>query len=325
MTDNKSYKMNALFMMASKFYSDLYMKRNYKYLTRFISPSNVIITGDLMDNGREWKDDEFYKQEVNRFHRIFNTEHTKYYMAGNHDIGFGNGVNLNVRQRFESCFGNTSYVMETDLGYSFIMIDTVSLSSEDPEIRDSAIAILESDLPGTKRILMTHVPLYRDSTVSCGPNRQKKNTIIKNEYGYQYQNLVSWELSNYILEKVKPVAIFSGDDHDYCKVTHAPNITEITIPTFSMAQGVKRPGVVLLDLSSRDTLSSELCWLPDQVFMFLGYGYLLAFTIVILLLHHSLQWRKKKHFYLSKEEMGLTTMVTSTRTSFFNLVKDIVL
>lgn len=58
MTDNKSYKINAFFMMASKFYSDLYMKRNYKYLTRFISPSHVIITGDLMDNGREWEDDE---------------------------------------------------------------------------------------------------------------------------------------------------------------------------------------------------------------------------------------------------------------------------
>lgn len=57
MTDNKSYKANALFMIASKFYSDLYMKRNYKYLTRFISPSDIIITGDLMDNGREWEDD----------------------------------------------------------------------------------------------------------------------------------------------------------------------------------------------------------------------------------------------------------------------------
>lgn len=246
-------------------------------------------------------------------------------MAGNHDIGFGNGVKFNVRQRFESYFGNTSYVMETNLGYSFIIIDTVSLSSDDPIIRDSAIAVLESDLPGTKRILMTHVPLYRDSSVSCGPNRQKKNTIIENQYGYQYQNLVSWELSNYILEKVKPVAIFSGDDHDYCKVTHPPDITEITIPTFSMAQGVKHPGVVLLDLSSGDKLTSELCWLPDQVSIFLSYAYLFSFTMIILILFHSLQRRKKKNFYLSKEEMGLPTIVTSTRTSFFSLIKDIVI
>lgn len=246
-------------------------------------------------------------------------------MTGNHDIGFGNGVKLDVRQRFESYFGNTSYVMETDFGYSFIIVDTVSLSSDDPNIRNSVVDFLESDLPGTKRILMTHVPLYRDSSLSCGPNRQQKDTIIRNEYGYQYQNLVSLELSNYILEKVKPVAVFSGDDHDYCKVTHSSDVTEITVPTFSMAQGVKHPGVVFLDLSNGDRLTSELCWLPDQISIFISYGYLFSFTMIILLFYHSLQWRKKKHFYLSKEEMGLPIIHTSTRTSFFTLVKEIVI
>lgn len=245
-------------------------------------------------------------------------------MAGNHDIGFGNGVKLDVRKRFESYFGNTSYVLETDLGYSFVIIDTVSLSSDDPNIRNSVINILEGELPDTKRILMTHVPLYRDSSLSCGPNRQKQDTVIKNEYGYQYQNLVSFELSNYILEKVKPVAIFSGDDHDYCKVTHS-SITEITIPTFSMAQGVKYPGVVLLDLSNQDIITTELCWLPDQISIFINYGYLFSFTIIVLIFYHSLQSRKKKNFHLSKEEMGLPTTIIYTRPSFFNLVKEIAL
>lgn len=265
-----------------------------------------------------------YKQEVYRFHQVFNTVHAKHYMAGNHDIGFGNGVKLDVRKRFESYFGNTSYVLETDLGYSFVIIDTVSLSSDDPNIRNSVINILEGELPDTKRILMTHVPLYRDSSLSCGPNRQKQDTVIKNEYGYQYQNLVSFELSNYILEKVKPVAIFSGDDHDYCKVTHS-SITEITIPTFSMAQGVKYPGVVLLDLSNQDIITTELCWLPDQISIFINYGYLFSFTIIVLIFYHSLQSRKKKNFHLSKEEMGLPTTIIYTRPSFFNLVKEIAL
>lgn len=55
-TDDKSYKKNQFIISLAKFYSSLYMKRNYKYLTRFIQPTDIFITGDLMDNGREWND-----------------------------------------------------------------------------------------------------------------------------------------------------------------------------------------------------------------------------------------------------------------------------
>jgi hypothetical protein len=56
MTDDKSYNRHAIIMALSKFYSDLYMKRNYKHLTRILQPSDIFIMGDLMDNGREWDD-----------------------------------------------------------------------------------------------------------------------------------------------------------------------------------------------------------------------------------------------------------------------------
>ncbi|KAI8090394.1 Metallo-dependent phosphatase-like protein [Thamnidium elegans] len=335
MTDDKSYKTNQLFIFLSKFYSDLYMARNYKYLTSFIQPTDIFITGDLMDNGREWQD-ATYHQEVNRFHELFGSIHKKHYMVGNHDIGFGNGIKLDKQDRFKSYFGNTSYILETDTGYSFIVIDTVSLSSDDPQIRESALAVLNSPLPETKRILMTHVPLYRDSSVSCGPFRQNKDTIIKNQYGYQYQNLVSHELSNLLLSTVQPVAVFSGDDHDYCKVFHkynnADQAMEITLPTFSMAQGMRYPGVVTLDLSDPNALTTELCWLPDQIGIFLRYGYLFAATLITLILFHSFQYTSTTpHFLLSKEEMGMTSSpfhsnpVKRCIYSFFQSVKDVAL
>lgn len=102
-------------------------------------------------------------------------------------------------------------------------------------------------------------------------------------------------------------------------------MTEITIPTFSMAQGVKYPGVVFLDLSNQYTLSTQLCWLPDQITIFIFYGYLFSFTICILLLFHFLQARKKHIFQLSKEEMGLPSVVLSSSksSSFFYHVKEI--
>lgn len=56
MTDDRSYQTNKFLINVSKFYSFLYMKRNYKHLTRLIQPTDIFITGDLMDNGREWED-----------------------------------------------------------------------------------------------------------------------------------------------------------------------------------------------------------------------------------------------------------------------------
>ncbi|KAI9274064.1 Metallo-dependent phosphatase-like protein [Helicostylum pulchrum] len=340
MTDDKSYKTNHLFLFLSKFYSDLYMSRNYKYLTTLIQPTDIFFTGDLMDNGREWPDAATYYREVNRFHKLFESIHKKHYMVGNHDIGFGNGIKRDKQDRFKSYFGNTSYVLETNAGYAFIVIDTVSLSSDDPQIRESALAVLNNMLPETKRILMTHVPLYRDASASCGPFRQNKNTVIKNQYGYQYQNLVSYELSSMLLNTVQPVAVFSGDDHDYCKVFHKYNseneeAMEITIPTFSMAQGMRFPGVVTLDVSDPDTLTTELCWLPDQIGIFLRYGYFFAATLVTLILFHSFHYTSSvtPHFLLSKEEMGMTSSPHFTPSNpvkrcihaFFQSVKDVAL
>lgn len=251
-------------------------------------------------------------------------------MAGNHDVGFGNGVNYEIQQRFQSYFGNSSYIIETEF-YSFIVIDTVSLSSDDSRVRQDALNVVLSEHT-KKRILLTHVPLYRDSSISCGPNRQKQNTIIKNQYGYQYQNLVSYELSNLLLDKIQPVAIFSADDHDYCKVFHKDNkILEITVPTFSMAQGMQYPGLVILDISNPHTLSSELCWLPDQIGLFVRYGYLLALTLVILIFHHTLflYHSVPRSFRLSKEEMGIASStsppISRHISSFFYSVKEIAL
>lgn len=57
MTDNLSYDRPWILLQITKFYSDLYMKRNYKHLVDTIHPYQVFIMGDLMDNGREWDDE----------------------------------------------------------------------------------------------------------------------------------------------------------------------------------------------------------------------------------------------------------------------------
>lgn len=153
---------------------------------------------------------------------------------------------------------------------------------------------------------MTHVPLYRPPGTLCGPDRQGRSREIHQGRGYQYQNLVNADLSRQLLDRINPVIVFSGDDHDYCLVKHNKDdeeIPEISVPTFSMAQGVHYPGVILLDLSitsdhtqqeGKDTttaaLATKLCWLPDQIAIFIGYGCLLALSLTSLMVVHIYRW-----------------------------------
>jgi hypothetical protein len=119
------------------------------------------------------------------------------------------------------------------------------------------------------------------------------------------------------------VHIFSGDDHDYCDVTHRFNIgrwsedtqkervdmrtvREVTVKSFSWAMGVRKPGFLLVSLwnpvdkhgkhvgecmdgatsgTGCRTIQTKLCLLPDQLNIFINYATLLGWTIAILFIH----------------------------------------
>lgn len=245
-------------------------------------------------------------------------------MAGNHDIGFGNGIKSHVYDRFKAEFGPSSHVIRTSSSYSIVVVDTVSLSANNLTSKDEALRLLDTQLPPHPRILMSHVPLYRPPGTSCGPDRQGQSDEIYQGTGYQYQNLLAEDLSQLLLERVNPVAVFSGDDHDYCAVWHN-NALEITVPTFSMAQGLKYPGVLLLDLSPSEgdnSFATKLCWLPDQIAVFASYGYLAVATLAALCIMHGFRQRYHHHqrntkgnrFASMVEDLPMPA-TTSTRSS----------
>jgi hypothetical protein len=51
-------------------------------------------------------------------------------LPGNHDLGFGNGIQEPVRDRFESFFGNPNRV-DVIGNHTFVSVDTPSLSAMD--------------------------------------------------------------------------------------------------------------------------------------------------------------------------------------------------
>jgi ethanolamine phosphate phosphodiesterase len=166
-------------------------------------------------------------------------------------------------------------------------------------------------------ILLTHVPIYRDQGTPCGPWREHwpptldsngkplevddRNSITVAR-GYQYQNVLSLEISKEVTSKLGGLSYaFSGDDHDFCYVHHRQypsaggGIREITVKSISWAMGVRKPGFQLLSLwnpvdysqssdisNSQNTLQTELCLLPDQLGIFIGYAKLLVLTFIII-------------------------------------------
>ncbi|RUS22437.1 Metallo-dependent phosphatase-like protein [Endogone sp. FLAS-F59071] len=320
-TDQYSYGYSGVLEYLLEFYTDLYMSKNWRRLNRALRPDAIFFLGDLMDGGREWSEETRWVAEYKRFMSLFRPLYPEttsiYYMAGNHDIGFGEGVRGGVLERFKQYF-NTRTSYEVSLGnHSFVILDTVSLSSHSQEVFAPVaefLALVPLPAPGQPRILLTHVPLHRSPSDSCGPLRGSKGTITQG-IGPQYQNLVTAELTRKILETIRPQRVFSGDDHDYCEHVHhaiiesaAPwlprtvvQATEITVNTFSMAQGVRRPGYLLLSLFNPDifvqsdpaqdttgereappTSLVTLCLMPDQLGIYGAYAGLAALTLLAL-------------------------------------------
>lgn len=284
-----------------------------------------------------YKDDYWWKEYV-RFLQIFPSyPHRKTIktLPGNHDLGIGNGIREGVKERFTTYFGETSSVLEAG-NHSIVLLDSVSLSNDvnariykpEREFLDALPQRLSAGERTTRRlphtivslseikpaepeapqdpvpwknklptILLTHVPLYRLPETPCGPHRESTNAIAIRG-GYQYQNVLTPELSNEILQKTSAKYVFSGDDHDYCEVDHMytgdqGKVKEITVKSFAWTMGIRRPGFLLVSMWNPTnggleaavgvpTVQSQLCLLPDQIGTFVRYAQMLVVSLLLI-------------------------------------------
>lgn len=140
-------------------YTDLYLRRSYAYLLRYLQPDTLFFLGDLFDGGREWATshssspedrykrygNKYWMKEYARFQHIFidgwldgglesqgepRGRKIVASLPGNHDLGFASGIQGPVKRRFDAYFGNGNRI-DVIGNHTFISVDTVSLSAMD--------------------------------------------------------------------------------------------------------------------------------------------------------------------------------------------------
>ncbi|KAJ2848665.1 hypothetical protein IWW36_003160 [Coemansia brasiliensis] len=289
--DHYSYDQTGLLLKVVEFFTDIYMRKSYIILQQQQQkPETVVFLGDLMDGGREW-DDKAWLSEYQRFLLLFrnrNPSNTRvYYMAGNHDIGIGNTVVESALIRFHEYVGPTNQVLHIG-GHEIVLLDTLTLESDSASVNSSSRSLVEllrmnNEQEHSKpRILFSHVPLWRPPDTPCGPLRQHPKPLL-NRRGYQFRDQLFQNTTEYILEAIQPVAIFSGDDHDTCTVTHTIDssgraVPEYTIGAFGWASGVPIASYGLLTLypasdANEPEFALQNCFLPYQLGIYKAYAW----------------------------------------------------
>lgn len=296
--DNTYPGRNRVLLSVTKYIVDYYLRKNWVYINDALDPDVNVFLGDLFDGGREWKD-KAWKEEFDRYNRIFTKpafKRTIMSLPGNHDIGYGDTIVPHALNRFRAYFGETSSTVGVG-NHTLVILDTISMLNTinesiygpPKEFMDN-LAKTAGDPETKPRILLSHVPLYRDKDASCGKYREAKKPLpyVK---GYQYQTLVTPELSQKILSAVNPIAVFSGDDHDACHVQHPYKLNgqekttdEFTVKSISMAMGIEDPGIQLLTLGTSGAYETSICFMPSPFYPFLLYGLFLAVTLANLTL-----------------------------------------
>ncbi|GAA5979805.1 hypothetical protein JCM10908_003052 [Rhodotorula pacifica] len=276
--------------------TDLYARKSWRAVSRLSRGKSggkvdaVVWLGDLLDSGTEMVDRKEHLAYVHRFHRNFplprastslfstlsrgnhrGSSHLvppipSILVPGNHDLGLhspSSSLAAYARERFSEAFGPTWGEREWN-GWSVVWVDAMALL--EPEFREGEIGGEYSEMrqwlndlgdgPITQpRILLTHIPLYRPEGTPCGRAREATRPIRQGN-GRNYQNELDKETTQWLMDRVRPSLVYSGDDHDSCvyatefssPLDGRTPVTETTVKAFSMAMGIRHPGYHLLSL-----------------------------------------------------------------------------
>ncbi|KAL9460544.1 hypothetical protein AB3S75_003697 [Citrus x aurantiifolia] len=301
----------SLALEVAQFFTDLYMRRAFFASILPFKPDVILFLGDHFDGGPYLSDEE-WQESLNRFKHIFGLKSQErfrdirvHFLPGNHDNGYAALLSHKpeIIRRYEKEFGKRNYRFTVGK-VEFIVVDAQTLDGY-PEGNLAAatwdfVKNVSIDFQLLPRVLLTHIPLYRRDETPCGPHRSSpiiNQRIVHTGHSQEilYQNYITEESSNRLLDLIKPVLVLSGHDHDQCTVSHESNhehIKEHTVGTMSWQQGNLYPSFMLLSAGNSALLNmsnleeavlTRLCFLPMQTHIYIGYLLLFIVTLITLL------------------------------------------
>ncbi|KAM0792674.1 hypothetical protein ACM66B_002454 [Microbotryomycetes sp. NB124-2] len=298
--------------------TNMYARKSWSFVTRSKGQmggvDGIVWLGDLLDSGVESVDQAEHSHYVHRFHTTFplprqhiaksidSSLHPPIptiYMPGNHDLGLhleSDALMSWERERFQEAFGPTQGQREWG-GWDVVWVDSMALLEQGVAGNEAKAWI---DKVGRRkltkpRMLLSHIPLFRPEDTPCGIERESTKPLHQGS-GKNYQNELDQDTTKWLVEKLKPTIVFSGDDHDSCVIRHPfrvhksdKPVVETTVKAFSMAMGVRRPGYSLVSLyapsdpstPSTSTYTLTNCVLPDQIGIWI-YVYAPLFLLILL-------------------------------------------
>ncbi|KAL4589325.1 hypothetical protein LXL04_002231 [Taraxacum kok-saghyz] len=293
----------------AQFYTDIYMRRAILGSITPFKPDVILFLGDYFDGGPVLSDEEWH-DSLNRFTHVFDiktleraTNNRVYFISGNHDIGYAayHSRMPQVISRYEKVFGSRNYKF-TAGEVEFIVVDAQTLDGHLQQNQTAEtwkfVNSVSRESHSPPRVLLTHIPLFRQDWTSCGPHRSspiinQRISRATDDHEIVYQNYLTEETTNKLLDSIKPVLVLSGHDHDQCSVTHVAKhgpVSEETLGTVSWQQGNLYPSFMLLTASKltvsndSDYVSTHLCFLPTQLFIYIWYILLFVVTLLVVLL-----------------------------------------
>ncbi|KAJ2473316.1 hypothetical protein GGI02_000939 [Coemansia sp. RSA 2322] len=213
--------------------NDYYQHHVYKATIAAFCPHYVVTMGDIFSS--QWVSKDEYNRRLQRFrwishqidssNRPTRSNHIYYYMAGNHDIGYGEETEAYHINRFASNFGplNTEWLTRVDGKlHRFAILNAMNLDkTRHAEYRAQAwsfvkhLAAERQQNPEIPLILFSHIPLHKqaDACTAAAGTRYLDGFV-------EYQDYLSPTTSAYLLHCLAPVFVLSGHDHDGCRAAH---------------------------------------------------------------------------------------------------------
>ncbi|KAJ2548883.1 hypothetical protein EV175_004658 [Coemansia sp. RSA 1933] len=248
--------------------NDYYLHHVYSSTIAAFNPNYVVTMGDIFSS--QWvKRDEYYKrierfkwisQRVDSLNRTVRSNRIYLYLAGNHDIGYGDETRSYHTTRFVNNFGPLNRKWTVDINgrlhrmaiLNAMNLDKTRMRQYRVEAWDfvHGLAADSAKMPDLPLILFLHIPLYKPNGV-CVANA----TTVYRDGFIRYQDYLSPATSAYLLHCLSPTLVFNGHDHNGCVATHSTDANASRMP---IALGDSAKMLCNLTLEDLDMYQSEL-------------------------------------------------------------------